>query len=174
MAIRSSSQNYGKGGEWKGAAFLLLLIIISVLNLNVAGRTIAFIFLPLIGVCLWPRTDNAVASIISVFLLGLLLDLLSAGPLGLWALIFLTVFAVFRPHMRSKPHNFNSALTLWIFVVLFAFVASYLLGWFALQARPNLMALIYQAIVALLLFPFIYGLRHIAKYITSDPDMRGL
>jgi len=32
--------------------------------------------------------------------------LLSAGPLGLWALIFLSVFTIFRPHMRLKPHTF--------------------------------------------------------------------
>ena len=174
MAMRSSSQSYGKGGEWKGIAFLFLLVVISVLNVNIAGRAIGFIFLPLMGVCLWPRTDNAVISIIAIFLLGLLVDLLSAGPLGLWSLIFLTVFTIFRPHMRLRPHSFNSALIQWLIILVFALIASYLLGWFAQKSPPDIIAIIFQAIAALLLFPFIYGLRHLGKYLVTDPDLRGL
>lgn len=174
MVMRGSSQNYGKGGGWKGAVFLLFLVFISVLNVNIGGRTIAFIFLPLMGVCLWPRTDKTIQSILVIFLMGLFLDLLSAGPLGLWALIFLTVFGVFRPHMRSKPHNFRSAFTLWIMALIIAFIASFLLGWFALGSRPEFTVLVYQALAALVLFPLIYAIRHLGRYILTDPDLRGM
>lgn len=172
--MRNLSQNYGKGGEWKGIALLILLVFLSVLNINVAGQTISFVFLPLVAVCLWPRTDKVIVSIIAIFLLGLLLDLLSAGPLGLWTLIFLAVFGVSRPHMRLRPHTFSSALMQWLFVLVFAFVASYLLGWFALSSRPDIIVLVYQSIAALLLFPLVYGIRHLGRYILSDPDLRGL
>jgi len=172
--MRISSPGVSKGGVWKGILLMCLLLIISVLNVNIAGRTIGFVFLPLIGVCLWPRTDKAVLSIITIFIFGLFLDLLSAGPLGLWPLIFLTVFAVLRPHMRLKAHSFNSALTQWVVALLFALIASYLLGWFARESRPDTTALLFQALAAAALFPLIYGLRHVGRYVFSDADARGL
>ena len=174
MAARSSFQSLSKGGEWKGILMMLLLTIFSVLSVNIAGRSIGFIFLPLIGVCLWPRTENSIVSIIAILILGLLLDLLSAGPLGLWALIFLTVFAIFRPHQRLKPHNFKSAFTLWLIVLSLGIIGSYFLGWFARQNQPDLSALLYQALSSLVFFPIIYGLRHVGRNIFSDPELRGL
>ena len=171
---RSTSQSFADGGEWKGILLMVLLVFISVLNVNIAGRTIGFIFLPLIGVCLWPRTDKVIISIIAIFIFGLLLDLLSAGPLGLWALIFLTVFAISRPHMRLKPHNFSSAFIQWVIFLIFAIIASYLLGWFAMENRPDAAALLFQALAAAILFPLVYGLRHIGRYMLSDADARGL
>ncbi|WP_162143759.1 hypothetical protein [Hellea balneolensis] len=113
-------------------------------------------------------------SILVITLMGLFLDLLSAGPLGLWALIFLAVFGVFRPHMRSKPHSFKSAFTLWIMALFMALTASFFLGWFALGSRPEITALVYQALAALVLFPLIYAIRHLGRYILTDPDLRGM
>jgi len=118
MVMRSSSQSISKGGGWKGILMMVFLTAISVLSLNIFGQTVSFVFLPLIGICLWPRTERVVISIIAILFFGLLLDLLWAGPLGLWALIFLTTFALFRPHLRPKPHSFSSAFLQWLGVRL--------------------------------------------------------
>lgn len=174
MVMRSSSQSISKGGDWKGVLLMVLLVFLSVLNVNILGRSISFVCLPLMGICLWPRTESSIVSIIAILLFGLLLDLLSAGPLGLWALIFLSVFAIFRPHMRLRPHTISSALVQWLLALAFAVIASYLLGWFALQSRPDILPLLYQALAATVLFPVVYGLRHLGKNLLSDPDMRGL
>jgi len=164
MVMRSSSQSIPKGGDWKGILMMAFLTLISVLSVNVFGQTVSFVFLPLIGICLWPRTDGVIVSIVAILLFGLLLDLLWAGPLGLWALIFLAVFTVFRPHLRLRPHSFSSASSQWFAALIFAFVVSYFLGWFARESR----------LAASILFPVVYGLRHLGKHLTADPDMRGL
>ena len=153
---------------------MTLLVFISILNINILGRSFSLICLPVIGICLWPRTEGSVVSIIAILIFGLLLDLLSAGPLGLWALIFLSILAIFRPHMRMKPHTLSSAFGQWLLALIFAMVASYLLGWFARQSRPDFMPLLYQAIVATALFPIVYGLRRLGNGLLSDPDVRGL
>ena len=174
MIMGSSSQGFSKGGDWKGILFMLFLVILSALNVNIMSQSISLLFLPLIGVCLWPRIESPVISIVAVLLFGLLVDVVSAGPLGLWALIFLAVFAIFKPYQRLKPHSFATAFRSWCFVLLLAFLVSYLLGWFALKSRPDILALLLQALTAFLLFPLIYGLQYIGTYLLSDSDMRGL
>lgn len=174
MIVGSSSQGFSKRGNWKGISFMLFLVVISALNINFMSQSISLIFLPLIGVCLWPRIESPFISIIALLLFGLLVDVVSAGPLGLWALVFLAVMAIFKPHQRLKPHSFATAFRSWCLVLLFAFIASYLLGWFALESRPDVLALLLQALTAFILFPLIYGLQYIGKYLLSDSDLRGL
>lgn len=168
MVMRSSAQSTSKGGTWKGVLLLLLLTTLSVLSMDILGRKVSFIFLPLMGVFLWPRIERPIASIIFILLFGLLLDLVSAGPLGLWSLVFLTVFAIVAPDRRVAPQTFISAFRLWFVVLLLALAATYCLGWFAIGSRPDLWALFYQAVAAIVLFPFVYGLRHFARNLVSD------
>jgi len=174
MVMRSSSQSISKGGGWKGILMMVFLTAISVLSLNIFGQTVSFVFLPLIGICLWPRTERVVISIIAILFFGLLLDLLWAGPLGLWALIFLTTFALFRPHLRPKPHSFSSAFLQWLGVLVFALIGSYFLGWLARESRPAIWPLLYQALAATVLFPGVYAMRHLGKLLITNPEMRGI
>ena len=90
MVMRSSAQSVSKGGTSKGVLLLLILTILSVLSVNIFGRKVSLVFLPLIAVLLWPRIDSSIVSIVFILLFGLLLDLLSAGPLGLWSCLLYT------------------------------------------------------------------------------------
>jgi len=170
MVMRSSAQSVSRGGTFRGVLFILLLTAFSVLSVNILGRKISFLFLPLIAVFLWPRIGTPIASIIFILLFGFLLDLLSAGPMGLWSLIFLSVFALIGPHRRIKPQYFISAFRLWLAVVGFAFIAAYLLGWFAMRSRPDIWSLFYQAVAGIALFPVVYAARHLARNLFSDSD----
>lgn len=174
MVMRSSAQSISSGGTWKGALLLLFLTALSVLSANILGREVSFIFLPLMAVFLWPRIENPIASIILILLFGLLLDLLSAGPLGLWSLIFLSVFTIFAPHKRLKPLTFKSAFFRWFAVLLFALIAAYFLGWYALRNRPDIWPMLFQGTAAIVLFPFVFGLRHITGNLFSDSNGGGL
>jgi len=173
MVMRSSTQSVTSGGTWKGVLLLLVLTAFSVLSIDILGRDVSFLFLPLMAVFLWPRIETPIASIVFILLFGLLLDILSAGPLGLWALIFLSVFTLFRPHKRLRSRTFTSAFQAWLVVLIFALVAVYFLGWFAMSRRPELWSLLYQAAVAVILFPIVYGVHHLGRNLLSDPD-RGL
>ncbi len=170
MVMRSSGQSVSKGGTWKGVLLLLILTVLSVLSMDILGRKVSFIFLPLTAIFLWPRMENTVASIVSILLFGLLLDILSAGPLGVWSLIFLSVFLIFGQHRRLKPQTFFPAFRLWLVVLVFALVAAYLLGWFAIGRRPDIPSLLYQAAAAIVAFPFIFGLRQFARSLLSDAE----
>jgi len=173
MVMRSSTQSVSSGGTWKGVLLLLVLTVLSVLSIDIFGRNVSFLFLPLMAVFLWPRVGTPIASIVFILLFGLLLDILSAGPLGLWALIFLSVFALFQPHMRLKPQTFASAYKMWFLVLAFALVAAYLLGWLSVNRQPDVWTLVYQGAASVILFPLVYGLRHLGKSLFSDSD-RGL
>lgn len=173
MVMRSSVTSVSKGGVWKGALLFLGLTALSVLSVNILGRNVSFMFLPLTAVFLWPRVGASTVSVIIILLFGLLLDLLSAGPLGLWSLIFLSVFALFRPHHRIKPYTFLPAFRLWLGVVGFALAATYFLGWFAMRIQPDFWSLFFQAAAAIVLFPIVYGVRHLGSNLLLDSD-RGL
>jgi len=58
MVMRSSAQSVSKGGTGKGVLLLLILTALSVLSINISGRQVSLVFLPLIAVLLWPRIDN--------------------------------------------------------------------------------------------------------------------
>lgn len=174
MVIRYSAQSVSKGGTWKGVLLLLALTVLSVLTIDIFGRKISFMFLPLMAVFLWPRLESPIASIVYILLFGLLLDMLSAGPLGLWPLIFLSVFALFGPHKRLNPQSFFSALYLWLAALTFALIAAYFLGWFAIGRQPDIGPLLYQGIAAIILFPVVFGIRHVGRSLFSDSDGGGL
>ena len=173
MVMRSSTQSVPSGGTWKGVLFLLFLTTLSVLSVDIFGRKVSFIFLPLTAIFLWPRIETPIVSIVFILVFGLLVDILSSGPLGLWALIFLSVFTLFGPYRRLKPYRFIPAFRLWLAVLVFTSIAAYFLGWFSIGRRPDIWALLYQAVAAIALFPFVYSLRYLAGNMLSDTDRRG-
>lgn len=173
MAFISPSLAAARGKTWQAIAMLLVLTIIGALNINVFDRSIALTFIPLIGLVLWPRYVNAVAAIISLLFLGLLLDFLTAEPLAMRSIIYLVIFTIFRPDLRTKMHHFGGAFLRWLMIAIIAFILIFLLGWFAMDSRPDIWPLLQQLLAATLLFPIIYGARHFLRIILSDPDDRG-
>ena len=173
MVMWYTSQSGFKGNTRKGILLLLFLTLLSVLSINILGRNVSFMFLPLMAVSLWPRVQTPIVSIVFLLLFGLLLDMLSAGPLGLWSLLFLSVFTLLRPHERLKPLTFLPAFRMWLAVLVFALILSYLLGWFAMISQPDIWPLLHNALAGIILFPVVYCLRHIGKklLIGSDRDI---
>lgn len=159
-----------KGNTRRGVLLLLFLTVLSVLSVNILGRNISFVFLPLMAISLWPRVQTPIISIVFILLFGLLLDMLSAGPLGLWSLVFLSVLTLLRPHKRLKPLTFLPAFRMWLAVLVFACVAAYFLGWFAMVSQPDIWPLLYNALAGIVLFPLVYCVRHIGKNVLTAAD----
>ena len=170
MVMWYTAQSGFKGNTRRGVLLLLFLTVLSVLSVNILGRNISFIFLPLMAVSLWPRVQTPIISIVFILLFGLLLDMLSAGPLGLWSLVFLSVFAILRPHNRLKPLTFLPAFRMWFAVLIFACVAAYFLGWFAMMSQPDIWPLLYDALAGIILFPIVYCIRHMGRNLLIDSD----
>lgn len=170
---RSSYVGSGRRGQTTQAIFMLLVLtLIGGLNLNILGHSVALHLVPLIGICLWPRQAHPVISIIAIFILGLLLDLLTTEALGGRTLIYLVVFTVFRPDQRIKEHIFGTALAQWVGTVLLVLLLIYIFGWMSRGTRPDIALLVRQALLATAFFPAVYLIRRAIRYFLVDPDDR--
>lgn len=172
MATFSSSRSSSRGQISLGFISLAILTVFGALHLNVMGQSVALTLLPFIGICLWPRYAHPILSIVIIFVMGLLMDFATNEPLGFRTLIYLTIFSVFRPDKRIKQHVFVSAFLQWFGILILAVILTYGLGWFVRGTRPDIYALINQAILATALFPVAYIVRIIFRYFLTDPDER--
>ena len=174
MVYASPSAGRSRGHAWHGIVMMLLLTIIGVLSVNLFGRNVSFSLLPLLGVILWPRGSLPVASILAMLIFGLLLDFLTGGPLGLWALVYLILFALLRPHQRLKPHTFKTAFLQVLGGLILALVLAFGLAWFASGHRPDIALMLAPLLAAIGFFPLVYGLRYFFKQILGGADERGI
>jgi rod shape-determining protein MreD len=72
----------------------LVLVIVSVVPMQIPGFARVVPLLALIAVYHWTIFRPDLMPVYAVFLIGLMQDLLSGGPLGVNALVFLTVYGV--------------------------------------------------------------------------------
>jgi len=172
MAAVFSSNFGGRGQTWQAILILFVLTILGALHVTVLGQTISLSFLPLAGICLWPRNSNPIISIVAIFILGILLDVFTHQILGFRTLIYLTIFTIFRPDTRLKQHIFGTAFLQWILTILIGLGLFYLLAWLGRGTKPQLVSLWYQGLLALALFPLIYLGRYIFRFILVDAEDR--
>lgn len=149
---------------------LFILTIIGSLSVNLFNQPVSLSFVPLIGICLWPRNTKVLISIIFVFLLGLLLDIITYEALGLHTLTYLIVFAVLRPDLRLKGHKFGIASLQWLGIILLSMFIVYFLSLVGRRVRPDLMIIVFQGLVATAAFPLIYLARHYFRSLFTDTD----
>jgi len=71
MALLSSSSSGRRGQTSSAIVIVFVLTIFGALNVNILGQSIALSYVPLIGVCLWPR--YAIARWVGTILMALLL-----------------------------------------------------------------------------------------------------
>lgn len=155
----------------QGALFTLSLIPLALIDLHIFSTTLSFIFVPLIGIYLWPRGAATSLSYILIFLCGLIMDLASGGPIGIWPLLYLLTFGILRPDARRREISLQP---LWLgfiswMAVLVIFVI--ILNGLFMPEKMQLRVLILQACVVCLLFPFIYSVRQfIRNFVVSSED----
>ena len=68
MPLRPVLQPFARGGLLVGSLLMLILVLVSVSSFNVFNTVVNFIYLPLIGIYIWPRTDKIILSIFGCFL----------------------------------------------------------------------------------------------------------
>lgn len=157
MAFTDSiSVQRARGLAFQGAGLLLFLIMISQLHVHIASLSVTFAFLPITAVFLWPRLAEPLTTILSLFILGLLMDCVNEGPLGFWPLIFMTYFIIFRPDRREGQQGF---IGLWLGFGIVAILLLMLMVGISLALvgyTPNLMALSVNLGVTLAVFPLIF------------------
>ncbi len=157
----------------QGVLMGVVLALFSMISISAARLETTLAFLPLMAIFLWPRGASRTLSGLGVFVVGLLVDILVGGPLGLWALIYLCEFALLNPDERARDIGFRE---LWLrfatWVGLTAVLIS-VLGRFFIAGATAIWPLVAQGLTAIILFPAIYLVHQIITRIFGDDDDAG-
>ncbi len=170
MSLNGANTFRSRGYAMQGGLFVLSLMPLALITLHIFGAAFSFLFVPLIGVYLWPRHADMGLSYIIVFCLGLCFDFASDGPLGFWPLINLITLSVLRPDTRTRDIDF---WLLWTgFVIWGSFIGFVLILAHKLLAGSGLWVgvLIIQLLTVFLMFPVIYYIRQLIRQMVIDMD----
>jgi hypothetical protein len=142
----------------------IVLVFFSLANLDLGVFNVGFIFIPVAAILFWPTGASYTWSLLCVFLLGLFHDMASAQPLGIWAVSYLVLFVLLGKGVNVNI-KFISAFLGYMISVLFVIALSFILGLVALGQWPNGGAMVLGAVLSVLAFPIIYGLRWLANFV---------
>lgn len=110
--------------------------------------------LPMVLAFAWPLIRPSILAPAMLFVTGLFLDLLWGGPLGLWPLCLLVVYGVVLLSRTLLLGQETRVLFIWYGACTFiAFLLAYLIVTLDAGAAPSLIALFWQVLPTLLLFP---------------------
>ncbi len=156
----------------QGFLFTLALIVMSLVDIRFAGLNLSFMWLPLIGVFLWPRGAETSSSAGLLLIAGLLFDIISDGAIGVWPIIFLVTLLILRPNKRSRNVTFISLWTgffIWASALLLAICAVQLVF---MKVPFSILDLVTQWLPTLLIFPAVFWVARTSRQIFTDPSER--
>ncbi len=156
----------------QGFLFVCALIPLALIDFRAASISVSGLWIPLIGVYVWPKSAETSSSTVLVFLAGLILDALSDSPTGMWALIFVLTFLIIRPNKRGLNVSRQllwSGFVSWSAIVAIGFLA---LGAMSDNQTLNWRPMIIQLVVAGLAFPIVFAVAQFARRIATDPADR--
>ena len=156
----------------QGFLFVCALIPFALLDFRFGLLSVSGLWIPLIGVYIWPRGAETSTSTIWAFFAGLLLDLVSDSPTGLWALIFVLTLLIMQPNKRAANVTRQA---LWLgFVMWLVIVALWMWGLSVVSSTQFLSwrPMIFQLVVAGLVFPIVHGIARYARHLATDPADR--
>ena len=154
----------------QAAGFGSIGILLSLLNLNVIGQSANFIFLPLAILFYWPRGSSYVSSLWTIFFLGLLHDLASGGPLGLWTLTLVILFIIIDPTVRHARYSFASQWIVFSLLILSGAFVSSVLSFMSLRVWPQFGTSLLNVGLVIAVFPGLHALHKLV----SQTEQNGL
>lgn len=124
---------------------------------------------PLVPAFAWAVVRPSILPPILLFGMGLFVDLLSGGPMGLWPIALLVAYgSVFLTRSMMAGQS-RAMVWLWYAsAVLFAFIAADFLVMLDALNTPNYLAVLWQFLVTAALYPLAHRL--IERY--EDADVR--
>jgi len=132
------------------AAAIVLATPVELFGLNLPEPVI-----PMVLAFAWPLIRPSVIAPLVLTALGLFLDIFTYGPLGLWALALLGIYAVVLASRSFLIGQDTGVLFVWYAACCgLAFMLVYLVVSLIARNPPSLLALLGQIVPTLLLFPF--------------------
>ena len=101
----------------------LLLVVLSVIPTHIPGYMEVAPILPLVAIYHWAIYRPNLLPILSVFILGLLQDMLLGTPVGLYGLVFLTVYGIVVSQRRFFAGK--SFIFYWLGFAIISMLASF-------------------------------------------------
>ncbi|XBQ15370.1 MAG: rod shape-determining protein MreD [Oceanicaulis sp.] len=146
------------GPGWPGIVGFVLTTLAALIIQGAAGRIgvngALFVNLPLIVLFLWSFKRPGLVSPIALLIAGLLQDLVTGGPLGVWALAYLVAFAAARDREADGAGvEVGPAALRFAALSAAAYVTAWAAGSAAVGAPAGFQALIAEALLTILLFP---------------------
>lgn len=173
FAAERSNIARARGLSLQGTLFGIALALVSVMTVRIWRIELGLGMIPLIAVFLWPRKSSPGLSSVGVFLTGLMTDIFSGGPLGLWAIIFLLAYGALQPNHRARdlpilvlwPRFFG-----WVCAAVFTVI---IIGAIFIPGKTAFLPFFLQALTAVLAFPFVYLMRQGLRQLVADPADQG-
>lgn len=138
---------------WPALATAAVTVLLTT-PIEIAGLRLPEPVLPLVLAFSWPLIRPSVLAPWVVLALGLFLDLLLGGPLGLWGVTLLAVHGIALLSRNLLAGQATAMLFAWYAgLVGFAFLLAYLIVSIRTGMMPSLLAVFWQALATLLLFP---------------------
>jgi len=132
------------------AVTILLATPVELFGLNLPEPVV-----PMVLAFSWPLIRPSITAPLVLTLLGLILDVLTYGPFGLWALALLAIYAVVLASRSFLIGQDTAVLFVWYAACCgLAFLMAYLVVTVIARNPPSILALIGQVVPTLLLFPF--------------------
>lgn len=149
--------------------FLFVLLLMNLVDVPFLGAEGGRLSLLLIGLYFWTVYRPPLLPYPLVFLAGLILDFLSGGLVGLYALCFMIMTMIVRGQRRfllgqSWPVVWAGFCVAATVVIVFQFLAYSIAG----DAVPPLGSMVYNLIVSSLLYPLILPLMMALNRVMSD------
>ena len=137
------------------AAVTLAVTIVLATPVQLFGLHLPEPVIPMVLAFAWPLIRPSVVASLMLTLLGLILDILTYGPLGLWPLALLAIYAIVLGSRSFLIGQDTVVLFVWYAACCsLAFLLAYLVVTLIAGNPPSLLSLIGQVVPTLLLFPF--------------------
>ena len=153
------SASYGNrfGSVFETFLPLLIALICVMLSMLPVGLSAGFSINPsfaLMAIFYWALYRPDLLPPISVFIVGLFQDLLSAGPLGLWAFVYLTVYAiVVSQRLFFIGKAFFAIWTGFGVIALLVGLIAWIIGCLYFQTYLSPVPILTQAVFSFIFYP---------------------
>ncbi|MET0273892.1 MAG: hypothetical protein ABW360_12970 [Phenylobacterium sp.] len=159
--------------RWLGVPLVQALIATLLLGipLRIWGLQLPEPVFPMAAAFAWAVIRPSILAPVGILLMGLFLDIFWGGPLGLWALCLLLGYGIVLAGRNMMAGQSRMILWAWYaLVTATAMMAGYLFVMLDAKSQPSFVAMGWQFLATVLLYPFAHRL--IEMYEDSDVRFR--
>lgn len=140
----------------QGLLAAIIAILLAQSSVQIGDVLIGFYFLPALVIVFWPARASYSWTIFFWFLLGLLHDVISNGPFGVWSLSYLLAYIVLGGGVPVKS-RFSAAFLRFIICISVMTIVSFLAADIVSGAAfPNIAGVLSSLAFVTVLFPIVY------------------